>query len=45
MTKTFAVAGGAAMLLIFGTMAQGQNAVVLQAPGAASAGTDDRVGP
>ncbi len=34
MRKTFAVAGGAAMSLIFATMAQGQNAVVLQAPGA-----------
>jgi outer membrane protein TolC len=32
MTKTFAITGGATMLLIFGTMAQGQNAVVLQAP-------------
>ena len=33
MKKTFAIAGGATMLLIFGTMAQGQT-MVLQAPGA-----------
>ncbi len=34
MRKTLAVAGGAAMLLISGTMAQGQNAAVLQSSGA-----------
>jgi outer membrane protein TolC len=34
MRKTFALAGGAALIALFGTTVRGQNAVVLQAPGA-----------
>src|SRR6202021_4142078 len=34
MRNTFALAGGAALIALFGTTVRGQNAVVLQAPGA-----------
>src|SRR6202040_1307288 len=45
MRKTFALAGGAALIALFGTTVRGQNAGVLQAPGAQAPAQTSGAGP
>jgi len=45
MRKTFALMGGAALIALFGTTVRGQNAVVLQAPGAQASAQTSGAGP